>query len=133
LYGVAVPYAVDEAGAAAGNGPDDTQYQAGATASGADSYAAPADSGSNDQDDDAQEANVSVGAEAAAEPPAVLVFKDGHRLDLQDYAIAGETLYDLSSGYPKKIGLADLDLAATEKMNNDRGVPFELPPGLANQ
>ena len=70
---------------------------------------------------------------AAPEPPAedepqtVLVFKDGHRLEVQNYAIVGSSLYDLSPGQHRKIALADLDLAATSKANDDRGLDFQLP------
>ena len=42
----------------------------------------------------------------------------------------GEMLYDLSPGHRRKIALADLDLAATVKQNDDRGIDFRLPPGL---
>jgi hypothetical protein len=78
---------------------------------------------------------------AASEPPApeppqvptVLVFKDGHQSEVGNYAIFGQTLFDLTPGHRRKIALADLDLVATEKQNDDRGVSFQLPPGtLAN-
>ena len=39
----------------------------------------------------------------------------------------GSTLYDLSSGHRQKIALSDLDLSATAKQNDDRGVDFQLP------
>lgn len=69
---------------------------------------------------------------AAPEPPqdqpqTVLVFKDGHQLEVQNYAIVGSTLYDLTPGRNHKIAVADLDLAATAKQNDDRGIDFELP------
>jgi len=39
----------------------------------------------------------------------------------------------LSEGHRRKIPLADLDLQATGKQNDDRGVDFRLPPtSLAN-
>ncbi len=73
----------------------------------------------------------------ASEPPApeppqlptVLVFKDGHQSEVANYAIFGETLFDLTAGRRRKIPLTDLDLVATEKQNDDRGVSFQLPPG----
>lgn len=61
------------------------------------------------------------------QPPTVLVFKDGHQLEIANYAIVGSTLYDLSKGPRRKIALADLDLAATTKQNDDRGVDFQVP------
>jgi hypothetical protein len=68
----------------------------------------------------------------APEPPqvpTVLVFKDGHQAEVENYAIFGQTLFDLTPGHRRKIALADLDLLATEKQNDDRGVNFQLPPG----
>jgi hypothetical protein len=47
---------------------------------------------------------------------------------VNNYAIVSQTLYDLTPGHPRKIALADLDLAATEKQNDDHGVVFQLPP-----
>jgi len=34
----------------------------------------------------------------------------------------------LTSGHPRKVALTDLDLEATQKQNEDRGVIFQLPP-----
>lgn len=63
------------------------------------------------------------------QPPTVLVFKDGRKMEVGNYAIVGATLYDLSEGRSKKVALAELDLAATVKQNDDRGVEFKLPSG----
>lgn len=65
------------------------------------------------------------------QPPTVLVFKDGHQQEVANYAIIGVTLYDLTGGRTKKVALAELDLPATVKQNDDRGVDFRLP--AANQ
>lgn len=65
---------------------------------------------------------------APAQDPTVLVFKDGHSLEVGNYAIAGNTLFDLTPGHSRKVPLADLDLVATQKQNDDRGVVFQLPP-----
>jgi hypothetical protein len=62
-----------------------------------------------------------------AQPSTVLVFKDGHQSDVLNYAIVGETLFDLGSGRTRKILLADLDLPATRKANDERGVDFQIP------
>jgi hypothetical protein len=61
------------------------------------------------------------------QPSTVLVFKDGHQSDVLNYAIVGDTLFDFADGRTKKILLADLDLPATRKANDDRGVDFQLP------
>lgn len=63
------------------------------------------------------------------QPTTVLIFKDGHQAEIANYAIVGATLYDLSDGRTKKVQLADLDLPATVKENDDRGVEFQLPAG----
>jgi len=61
------------------------------------------------------------------QPTSILVFRDGHKLEVKNYAIVGDTLYDLTPGHPRKILLADLNLSATEKINDDRGVDFTAP------
>jgi hypothetical protein len=63
----------------------------------------------------------------ADQPRTVLVFKDGHQQEVSNYAILGATLYDLSEGRTRKVPLAELDLQATVKQNDSRGVDFELP------
>jgi hypothetical protein len=60
--------------------------------------------------------------------PTILVFKDGRQIELRNYAIIGTTLFDLTLGHPRRVALADLDLDATRKQNDDRGVSFQLPP-----
>jgi hypothetical protein len=62
------------------------------------------------------------------QPQTVLVFKDGHQLEVQNYAVIGDTLYDLTPGRHHKIALDELDLTSTAKQNDDRGIDFRLPP-----
>jgi hypothetical protein len=65
---------------------------------------------------------------ADEEPATALVFRDKHVEEVRNYAIAGGTLWvvnDHQTG--KKIPLADLDLVATAKMNDERGVEFQVP------
>jgi hypothetical protein len=57
--------------------------------------------------------------------PTVLVFLDGHRMEIQNYAIVGETLWVLDERVATKIPLSDLDLDATQREN--RGTGFRLP------
>lgn len=63
----------------------------------------------------------------ADQPSTLLIFKDGHQQEISNYAIVGSTLYDLSEGRSRKVQLADLDLSATVKENDERGVEFQLP------
>jgi hypothetical protein len=70
------------------------------------------------------------GITSAALPPVdptVLVFRDGHQLEVRNYAIVGDTLYDIGGSTAKKIKLADLDLVKTAQVNDQRGVDFQLP------
>jgi hypothetical protein len=67
-----------------------------------------------------------------AQPTTVLVFKDGHRSEVVNYAIVGDTLFDFSGERARKILIADLDVAATQKANDAASVEFKLPPETAN-
>jgi hypothetical protein len=58
--------------------------------------------------------------------PTVLVFLDGHRVEVHNYAIVGKTLYSFDSG-TRKYSLSDLDLDATRKVNDDLGNEFHVP------
>jgi hypothetical protein len=65
---------------------------------------------------------------AEAVPATALVFRDQHVEEVRNYAIAGGTLWVLNDHQAgKKIPLAQLDLDATVKMNDDRGVDFQVP------
>lgn len=60
-------------------------------------------------------------------PPTVLIFRDKHKEEVQNYAIVGQTLWNFSPQRTEKIPLSSLDVAATTKANEDRGVDFQLP------
>lgn len=62
-----------------------------------------------------------------AVPPTVLVFRDQHRQEVQNYAIVGQTLFNFAPQHTEKIPLSDLDIPATTKANDDRGVDFLVP------
>ena len=64
--------------------------------------------------------------EAKPGEPTVLVFRDGHQQEVTNYAIMGDTVYVFDKGH-KKIALADLDVPATVKANDDRGLEFKVP------
>jgi len=128
VYALPVPYAVDVSDADTPGDDQDAEYQGGPTVfdrrgSGPDSYVPPSpgsDSPVAQSDPDP--------ATEAPQPPTTLVFKDGRQLEVSNYAIVSQTLYDLTPGHPRKIALADLDLPATQKQNDDHGVVFQLPP-----
>jgi hypothetical protein len=75
----------------------------------------------------------SAGITSAALPPVdptVLVFRDGHQMEVRNYAIVGDTLYDIGGTTAKKIKLSDLDLEKTAQVNDQRGVEFQLPKSV---
>lgn len=61
--------------------------------------------------------------------PAVFVYHDGHQLEAQNYAIMGQTLWVFGDEMTRKVPLAELDLAQTRKLNDERGIDF-TPPEL---
>jgi hypothetical protein len=62
-----------------------------------------------------------------SDPATVLVFRDQHKQEIKNYAIVGQTLWNFSPQRTQKIPLSNLDLPATEKANEDRGIDFHLP------
>jgi hypothetical protein len=60
-------------------------------------------------------------------PWTVLVFRDQHKQEVQNYAMVGQTLWSFSAQRTQKIPLASLDLAATIKANDEQGVTFRIP------
>jgi hypothetical protein len=92
-----------------------------------DQYAAAGDEARASASRQAAEASTVSSKPATEQPSTVLVFKDGHRLEVKNYAVQGNMLYDLTPGHARKIPLSDLDLGATQKENEDRGNDFQLP------
>src|SRR5579872_4326906 len=142
IYAVPVPYALDMEDAGTNETDSDADYQGGPTifdrrGSGRDSYISPSYPGpaharhalkTESQADDADAGKSDSLVPEPPQPPTTLVFKDGHQVEVGNYAIVSQTLYDLAPGHPRKIALADLDLLATQKQNDERGVTFQLPP-----
>lgn len=60
-------------------------------------------------------------------PNATLIFRDGLQLSVRNYAISGDTIWVLDDHNSQKIPLAKLDVAATQKINDQNGVEFKLP------
>ena len=59
--------------------------------------------------------------------PVILIFRDGHQIEVQGYAIVGQTLWALTEQISTKISITDLDLETTQKSNAERGIRFPLP------
>lgn len=144
VYTVPVPYAVDFGATNNDNDEDndataddsDVNYRGGPTifdrrGSGAASYIPPVKDVPKPHA--AQNLDEPVAEPEPPQEPTLLVFKDGRKLELRNYAIIGATLFDLTPGHPRRVALADLDLEATRKQNDERGVSFQLPqPSQAN-
>lgn len=64
---------------------------------------------------------------AEEQEPTVLVFRDGHKQEVRNYAIIGQMLWDFDAKGTHKIPLSELDIDTTRKLNDDRGVDFVLP------
>jgi hypothetical protein len=68
-------------------------------------------------------------------PPAVLVFRDGHEEEIGKYMIMSAAIYASvdywnGSSWTRKVPIAELDVPATLKLNQERGSKFSLPsPG----
>lgn len=62
-----------------------------------------------------------------ASTPTLLVFRDKHTQEVQNYAIVDGTLWIFSAQRATKLPLSWLDIEATGKANEDRGVDFHLP------
>ena len=61
-------------------------------------------------------------------PMTTLVYRDGHKAELRNYAIVGSNLVDLTkASFLKKIPLDSLDLEATRRENEENGVEFHVP------
>jgi len=69
----------------------------------------------------------------AAASPTVLIFRDRHQKEVTNYAIVGQNLLDLTPQHHEKIPLANLDLPATTKANDDRGITFRVPSSQEGQ
>ena len=60
-------------------------------------------------------------------PTTLLVYRDGHQVEVQNYAILGKTLWVFTDQRAQQVPLADLDLAATQHVNGERGIDFNTP------
>ncbi len=68
-------------------------------------------------------------AEKKSEPSAatVLVFRDKHIQEVHNFAIVGQTIWIFNEQRASKVPLSSLDVDATTKLNDERGVDFRLP------
>lgn len=132
---VYIPYAVPYPVEADDDSPDDVE----STGASSPRRPYPADKRAGDRDParpdytSAKPAPVASEEPVAAQPSTVLIYKDGRHSDVLNYAIVGDTLFDFGNGRARKILLADLDLPATRRANDDRGVDFQVPASAKGQ
>jgi hypothetical protein len=72
--------------------------------------------------------------ENQAQPPkpeaqsrTLLIFQDHHSEEVLNYAIVGQTLWIFTDLRARKLSLPGLDVPATIKANEERGMSFRLP------
>jgi len=61
------------------------------------------------------------------ERPTILVFRDRHTQEVNNYAIVGQTLWLFNEQRARRIPLSELDVPATTAKNDERGIEFRLP------
>lgn len=71
--------------------------------------------------------------QAENDPATMLVFRDQHQREIHNYAIVGQMLWSFTPQRTEKIPLASLDIPATEKANDERGVDFRVPRASEGQ
>jgi len=57
-------------------------------------------------------------------PSRILVFRNGQREEIQNYALVGDTLWILTEQRARKIPVSDLDMETTKNANVERGLEF---------
>jgi hypothetical protein len=61
------------------------------------------------------------------EPPVILVFRDGHRIETRGYAIMGTMLWAIDGDNVSKFPLSELNIPATQTENHKLGIEFKVP------
>jgi hypothetical protein len=57
----------------------------------------------------------------------VLVYRDGHKETVENYAVADSTVWIFNQSRARKIPLSELNVPATKQDNEGRGVDFAVP------
>ncbi len=58
------------------------------------------------------------------DPPLILIFRDGTRMEVRDFAVVGQVFWDLSGHPTRKFPISQLNLEASIQANEARGVEF---------
>ncbi len=88
-----------------------------------------------DQDQDAyaqarpmrRQAEPAASKETDNDPATVLVYRDQHQREVRNYAIVDDLIYVFTPQRTERVPLSVIDVPATVRANQDRGVDFRLP------
>jgi hypothetical protein len=72
-------------------------------------------------------------AAAQNAPTVTLILKDGRRIEAAGYALVGSTLWILNAQDATKISLSDVDVDATQRENQKRGINVVIPPNTSQR
>jgi len=81
----------------------------------------------------ARQGQPGVSEKAENDPATILLFRDQHTREIQNYAIVDEMLWIFTPQRMEKIPLSVLDIPATVQANENRGVEFRLPGASQGQ
>jgi hypothetical protein len=56
----------------------------------------------------------------------LFIFNDGRRIESRGYVLAGETIWIVRPEGPMKVGLPELDVDATRRELEQRGIEFPV-------
>lgn len=59
-------------------------------------------------------------------PVTVFVYRDGHEMEVRDYAVFGDTLWVFSNQAVRKFPLSNFNIPASRQVNEEHGVEFPL-------
>ena len=59
--------------------------------------------------------------------PTILMFRDGTKQEVENYAIVGQTVWLFNEQRARKVPLSSIDLDATAKVNDEHGLSFQAP------
>lgn len=65
-------------------------------------------------------------------PVTVFIYRDGHEIEVRDYAVIGQTLWVFNGQTARKFPLADFNIDASRQVNEEHGVEFPLS-GISSQ
>ena len=65
-------------------------------------------------------------AQTRSSTPIVLIFRDRHTQEAENYAIVGQTIWLFNEQRAKRVPMSEIDIAATQRANLERGIDLHL-------